>query len=352
MCLKKNCSYVGKNESLWIKGLLTFLIVLGHNMVFTLPLSKWGVMSYLYTFHVHCFFLLPFLYGSSPLSKSLLLKQAIRLYWPYIIITTIMMIVYNIFTHFEYFSLINLFKLYTCCGIDSLRTMCGYSALWFLPVMFAVLVLKDIYYYGSRNVKLLLIVLGILLHLYNLAKYSSLSLPSLPDYLFVFATSIRYLFMGVCCRKLMDITINTKSFIMVILFVSLFLIGTIIYVIQVATRIINGVNIWFVFLQIWMPIVFMLLLCKSLDLVKVKSSSFIVKTGAYSLPIYIISPFIGYIMYFLILRLDLIYWWIGLIVQVIIFGVSYVLSAYCLKHKIARFLFPKNIDDIKKSFNK
>ena len=52
--------FLNRDESVAIKGFLTFLIVLGHNAVFTKSLQ--GLFDYLYTFHVLIFFILPFFY--------------------------------------------------------------------------------------------------------------------------------------------------------------------------------------------------------------------------------------------------------------------------------------------------
>lgn len=346
MCLKRDCSYVGRDESLWIKGFLIFFIVLGHNMLFTLPLAKWGVMSYLYTFHIQGFFLLPFLYGSKPLSKTTIIKQAVRLYWPFVIIATTIMLVFNIYTHFSNFSFINLIKLYTCCGLESLRTMCGYAALWFLPVMFAVVILKDVYYYCNSAIKAIMIGLGLLTNIYMLANYL-IPLPSIPDYLFVPFSALRFLFLGVCCRKIMQLISDINPIYVFIISLLLFATGTILYYFEVSTKIIFGENIWFVFLQLWMPIVFMTLISSALKIWKVTSKSLLSKIGANSLPIYIISPFMGYLLYFTMAKIGIAYWWIGLIAQFVIIALCYIASAYCINGQVRRFLFPRDIADIK-----
>lgn len=344
---KKSCSYIGRDESVWIKGFLTFLIVLGHNMTFTLPLNKWGVMSYLYTFHVHGFFLLPFLYGSSPLTIGRVLRQAVRLYWPFFILATAMTVVFGLFTHFEHFSCVNLLKLYTCSGIASLRIMCGYMALWFLPVMFVVLVLKDVYYGSDRFIRSLLMWSSLFLHAYAWAGYW-LALPVIPDYLFVPVTALRYLSLGVCCRAIMAWVNGKRAVPVFAVCLFLFVCGTIVYIEKVSTQIINGDNIWFASLQVWMPVVFMVLLCKALDIWKIRRDSLWVKIGRCSLPVYIISPFMGYAFYFLLLRLDGVDWWTGIGVQFAIVGLAYTVSDRCLKGtRMERFLFPKSLEELR-----
>lgn len=101
-----NISYISRDHSIWIKGILTILIVLGHNMVFTIPLQKQGMMSFLYMFHIQGFFILPFLYGINDRSytKERLKNTIIRFFWPYLLLVTLFVIGYNVVTFFSIFS--------------------------------------------------------------------------------------------------------------------------------------------------------------------------------------------------------------------------------------------------------
>ena len=55
-------SLLTRDESTGTKGLLIFLVVLGHN---SLAMEYTGLYSLLYSFHVYCFYILPFLYGAT-----------------------------------------------------------------------------------------------------------------------------------------------------------------------------------------------------------------------------------------------------------------------------------------------
>lgn len=55
-------SLLTRDESVGVKGLLIFLVVLGHN---SLAMEYTGLYSLLYSFHVYCFYILPFLYGAT-----------------------------------------------------------------------------------------------------------------------------------------------------------------------------------------------------------------------------------------------------------------------------------------------
>lgn len=55
-------SLLKRGESNAIKGVLILLVVLGHN---SLLMQATGLFPYIYSFHVYCFFILPYLYGQS-----------------------------------------------------------------------------------------------------------------------------------------------------------------------------------------------------------------------------------------------------------------------------------------------
>ena len=96
--MKDSISLISINESTALKGLLIFLIVLGHNMIFTYYVLPYNGMAYLYSFHIQAFFILPFLYDSKILNVKRIKDYFFRLYWPFIIISIILYIcriIYN-----------------------------------------------------------------------------------------------------------------------------------------------------------------------------------------------------------------------------------------------------------------
>ena len=80
----QNESLISREESTAIKGLLIFLIILGHNSFFSSE-SRIG-MVYLYLFHIQAFFMLPFLYPHKKISFIRIRDYVIRLYYPFIIL--------------------------------------------------------------------------------------------------------------------------------------------------------------------------------------------------------------------------------------------------------------------------
>ena len=153
----KNYISLNRDESAAIKGLLMFLIILGHNAVFTNSLK--GSFNYLYTFHVLCFFVLPFMYGKTeqkPFKQSFK-KNFIRLYYPFILFFTIL----SLLSYFTGGNEIDLNKISTT-GIGNNNYFIGFTStlitgnkylidhftsfqyLWFLPVMFSMNLIKGL----------------------------------------------------------------------------------------------------------------------------------------------------------------------------------------------------------------
>ena len=158
---------IGRNESNAIKGLLIFLIVLGHNAFITNYFD--GLYHYLYSFHVACFFILSFLYPSKKISKQRVVDYFIRNYTPYVFFFMIFLCTKLIFEYFGFDepnltytpyqnNLIDFLLTLFNGGIFSLPSFIGFQYLWFLPVMFSFSVIKDFFYSISVSYKRVLIL--------------------------------------------------------------------------------------------------------------------------------------------------------------------------------------------------
>lgn len=144
---------LNREESSAIKGLLIFLIVLGHNALFTSSLS--GSFEYLYSFHVQAFFVLPFLYGISNKSsfRDSFKKNFVRLYYPFLLF----FIALSILAYITDGSSIDMNKVIEINDnkalyfADVILTgnfylidyFTSFQYLWFLPVMFSMSVIKE-----------------------------------------------------------------------------------------------------------------------------------------------------------------------------------------------------------------
>lgn len=146
--IKDNISF---EESNAIKGLLIFLIILGHNRIFSAVASSQCWM-WLYSFHVYSFFLLPFFYPEKGINGDRIRNNAVKLLYVYLIWFIIYSLCYQIMLHivpslaksdtiptaFQYI-------LAMLTGSQSLLgNTSGFMVLWFLPVMFSMLLIKGL----------------------------------------------------------------------------------------------------------------------------------------------------------------------------------------------------------------
>ncbi len=134
---------IDKNVSSKIKGVLILLIILGHNSVLTQ--SKPEIISYLYSFHVILFFILPWFYINSnkpTLRKSI--KRCVKLYSYYTLFFIIQVIGYNLLIESN-FDLINCIRAFVVGGHYTLKAVTGYQYLWFMPAFCVSMLIHDIY---------------------------------------------------------------------------------------------------------------------------------------------------------------------------------------------------------------
>lgn len=346
--LRENYSLISRDASANIKGFLIILIVLGHNMAFTIPLDEWGIMSYLYTFHVHIFFLLPYLYGSKAIVLSRVRDYIFRYYWPYLVLSLIFSFVFGCVNCFEHCSWVNYLRLLLVCSSDDIRTLCGVSFLWFLPAMMMNLFLRDLYYQSSVLIRYILLLISGCISLLSILNMS-LTLPIVENIFqnlpFGLQISASYLLLGVMGRKLItkhQLSHNIRN---VILCCILLILGTYIYATEVSIHM-NREVMWFKILQLTMPFPVMLILCQLFDSLKGKQSRIIRSLGDESLLIYLISPFVGYVCYFILCSFDAVCWETGILIQLLIIYISYKMSILCPK-QIKSIFFPHSYDDFK-----
>ena len=139
-------SGLSRNQSATIKGLLILLIMLGHNdLLMTDPASggKRFVFQWLYSFHVYCFFILPFLYGKKPLSVKRFADNVFRFWISYFWIFMLCLIANALFTK-GIMSFSDYFYAFFIGDKPILKEVVGFYFPWFLPAMFSVLLFKGI----------------------------------------------------------------------------------------------------------------------------------------------------------------------------------------------------------------
>lgn len=176
-------SLLSKDESFAIKGFLILLIVLGHNSFVCFTWKNYEVISprflwqFLYTFHVYCFLILPFFYNEKTYKKGNILKYSKRLLFPYLWVCAICFFISVVLLHYPFYGWKSLLKalVYGCERL--LDENLHFSFPWFLPAMFTLMLLKDLFYSANNIIRIALIVLGIGLWLFVLIsgiKFSSI----------------------------------------------------------------------------------------------------------------------------------------------------------------------------------
>ncbi|MDD6482274.1 MAG: acyltransferase family protein [Lachnospiraceae bacterium] len=160
---------ISKEASSAIKGVLILLVVLGHNSLLcnewngSVPVERYFYWRWLYTFHVYCFFILPFIYNRKPYTKGNIIKYAVRLLYPYLWICALCAII-NVYVLRNPFA--GWYELLRAVLYGSellLDNTIGFNFPWFLPAMFSLLLLKDVYYSNGKIVRVILVGIGIVL---------------------------------------------------------------------------------------------------------------------------------------------------------------------------------------------
>ncbi len=188
---------LSRDESYTIKGILITLIVLGHMK----PLIPWPSpeFTWLYSFHVACFLVLPFFYNMPCVDlKQHILKYAVRTGVPFLF-TFIFCIVARFFFDKKTEEFSNILIALISGSEENLDRYANAGFLWFLQSYFSMsvfAVLADKYKY-FRYVILLIgfylwcIDLGLL---HNYERHCILGIP----------LALRYYFVGYVCKKLFD----------------------------------------------------------------------------------------------------------------------------------------------------
>lgn len=172
-------SLIDRANSTGWKGLLILLIVLGHTSL----LCKYGAgendfyawRHWLYEFHVRAFFILPFLYGCKQMGAKELFtetrKTFVRLFVPYIWIVGVCVIIQLLLGNpVDYGKAIWAFIV---GSQGMLHEYIGFHFLWFLPTMFAVILIRNVYYSIPTVGKCIIAVMMLGVYLIDLESIAS-----------------------------------------------------------------------------------------------------------------------------------------------------------------------------------
>ncbi|MCQ2377702.1 MAG: acyltransferase [Victivallaceae bacterium] len=165
--MKTYPSLLSLSESTAIKGLLIALVVLGHN---PLLMDATGAFPYIYSFHIYCFYMLPFLYGMSPMptmekTAFFLNRQKKNLFrfYPLYFFWALVSIACRCFIGNFTVDVAGIIRALLTGSENLLAQYCGGAFLWFLPTLVAVMFFRDLYFLFPRTGKAILFVLSLLL---------------------------------------------------------------------------------------------------------------------------------------------------------------------------------------------
>ncbi len=337
-------SYLSKEESSAIKGLLIILIVLGHNMVFTYAVEKYQVMVYLYLFHIQTFFIIPFLYDENPLQWQKAKDLIVRFYVPYLWFFTIFFtgyfLIYKHGAKFDTAEFLNV--LFTGNGM-LLAKYVGFQLLWFLPAMLMTMLVKGCYYRLYQPWRGMMLAASLLSYffLYKFAvKFDAGPLNLLPNVVVGFSL----LSYGVMVRKMIPCYVEKLKMIWLMLFIIL---SCVYFYNYCVIHNFNQKHLYswsYLVLTAIFPGIFIFLLYSFKK--QLGRSTLLQNFGRLSMYIYMTHAFIGYLFFELLKRLDWISVLFAVIVQILILLISFSIALWV--EKTSRFrdiVFPNSLTE-------
>lgn len=335
-------SLISRDESAALKGLLLLLIILGHNGLLNYNLESGDLLAhrrYLYLFHVTSFFILPFLYGyrykegnsHAENIKSDIIKNFNRLIVPYLwgcgLFIVILLIKKG--SQVDYIGLIKA----TIIGSQNLHShFFGEHFLWFLPSMFAVSIIKSLYFNTSRIAQKSIILFSCILWFLSVCK-----LDEIFDFFSLLPFSLSYGFyyslIGLVGREMIKKDLTKISTIVVI--------GVTIVFTYLYCNSWPSYDISFnVLLQLILTPTMFLLLFKLREIIK--QSKLLKLVGQHSIYIYMIHCIMYAIINPLILKLHIQVYLSGVISYIIVLALSIIISVKLSKNRmVSRFIFPQ-----------
>lgn len=147
-----------------VKGILIILVVLGHSTIADplIPVLK----TIVYSFHVYCFLLIPFLFPARPFNRSSVIDSCSRYLIPYLFFVLLFSVLNGLIRHVSFTEWAFYLTRAVVTGNDRyLKKSCGFYLYWFIPVIFVTNLAKNTYYQQSFAIRCCLLFLVILAHL-------------------------------------------------------------------------------------------------------------------------------------------------------------------------------------------
>ena len=363
----QNISFISRECSLAIKGLLIFLIILGHNTFFS-KLSTIG-MVYLYLFHIYSFFMLPFLYPNNKLTRTRILNYFSKLYYPFICLYIFLSIIHLLCEIYGFLPQ-NVDTLPVETNIHSIHWLVtiftgnsfmidyytGFQFLWFMPVMFSMSIIREYYISANKITRILIIASSFLFYIFLVifsfrAPYDrSINFYIKLYSVFAIPHALGFYFMGMCSLFVIKLWKKIRKYIIIINPI-IFSLATLICFNYKQDDLLPIPDILRWILLVVMPFSFFLLLYQFRDILS--KSSILCELGKYSFLIYIIHPFILKILALILLKYIENSFLLVVIVQVCVTYVSFLLAKLVNRNvNIKKFIFPNTWGELIGNFYK
>ena len=349
------CS-ISMDESTAIKGLLMLLIVMGHNLFFGHIVGEY-IFDWLYSFHVALFFILPFFYPSHLFTWSRVKTLFARLYWPFIWAFTLLTAANYLMAtkgirpiempeYINSLSAGGFIRTMITGNFWSLSPYSGFYYLWFLPVMFSMLIIRD--YFVSTSTKtvkyVLLGVAAVCFVFFWVFMYGTIDTAVKYNIMnwspFAFLQGLGLFFLGYSCNALIRNFINLKAWVFLIVFI---IMGVVYILIPKDTLFFSVYKI--IMWSVNPFIAFGLIFCLRKQLAKF---SFLKKIGALSLPIYIIHQPLNGLLSMMASKITISELFLFVLTYSIVLLVTYYITKFLFRTKIYSFLFPRNFPSFSK----
>lgn len=312
---------ISKQDSAAIKGFLTILIVIGHNHIVAPPNSP--LMSYLYTFHVVCFFILPWLYDNKKELTTKTIGNIIYRNWiPYIIFFVFSLGVFTVLEG-KHPDMSGLFSAFIIGSQKLLKENVGVLFLWFLPTFCTFSILKmasD----NNKRIKYFFITLSLMTFFLSWveAEWMKNHLP------FGVFTATNFFAYGILTASLLKWRKWTKY------------IGAAVFIVLSYLYFHNHIRYGIML----MPITGFMFILSILPILKMK---WLRAIGNYSLPIYLTHVFIYNALELVIPHTKI---W-GLISLILTIGIAFLISVTIYRmERIRKLIFPRNFNEWKRVF--
>lgn len=287
-------------------------------------------MSYLYSFHVIAFFIIPLFYVryKGKLNIKNMRDYFVRMYMPYLLFFIFSFFLYHLFIKKDGIDLITFLKGFFIGSQPVLKQTTGFYFLWFLPAYFSFTLVRMAFDNGNWLLKIFIILTSISIHIFLSWNTREQLFNSIP---LALTQGFYYFAYGIIAFYLLKFIPYIK-YVGAVLFIA----------ISVAYFLGHQINIPFLF-----PVSFVMF---SLSILKLLVYlPFLEKLGIYSLPVYLVHVYI-YNGFEIILPQTIFF---GIIILGLTTAIAYYFSTFLFNIQYLRkLIFPGNWHELKTFYKK